>query len=112
MKDRVAAHPGRYKLTKVSGSTNLYDLERADQPTEAGTPFQKATMLTDETATALGLTQDDPNINDALKKISENLGGHIDTEMSGTSENAVQNKVIKAYVDGLVGNIEAALAAI
>ena len=29
----------------------------------------------------------------------------IDTEMSDTSENAVQNKVIKAYIDSLVGNI-------
>ena len=39
-------------------------------------------------------------------------GGSItlDTEMSDTSENAVQNKVIKAYVDGLVGNIESLLA--
>lgn len=32
-------------------------------------------------------------------------GGTIDTEMSDTSENAVQNKVIKAYIDSLVGNI-------
>ena len=39
-------------------------------------------------------------------------GGSItlDTEMSNTSENAVQNKVIKAYVYGLVGNIESLLA--
>lgn len=29
-------------------------------------------------------------------------GGTVDTTMSDTSENAVQNKVIKAYVDGLV----------
>lgn len=33
----------------------------------------------------------------------------IDTEMSDTSENAVQNKVIKAYVDGITGDIETAL---
>lgn len=39
-------------------------------------------------------------------------GGSItlDTEMSDTSENAVQNKVIKAYVDGLVGDIETLLS--
>ena len=39
-------------------------------------------------------------------------GGSItlDTAMSDTSENGVQNKVIKAYVDGLVGNIESLLA--
>ena len=29
----------------------------------------------------------------------------VDTAMSDTSENAVQNKVIKAYIDSLVGNI-------
>ena len=33
----------------------------------------------------------------------------IDTEMSDESENAVQNKVIKQYVDGYVGDIETAL---
>lgn len=32
-------------------------------------------------------------------------GGTVDTAMSDTSENAVQNKVIKAYIDSLVGNI-------
>lgn len=37
-----------------------------------------------------------------------NSGGSsvvVDTEMSDTSENAVQNKVIKKYIDDLVGNI-------
>lgn len=33
----------------------------------------------------------------------------IDTEMSDTSTNAVQNMVIKAYVDGLVGDIATAI---
>lgn len=33
------------------------------------------------------------------------IGGTVDTAMSDTSENAVQNKVIKAYIDDLVGNI-------
>lgn len=36
----------------------------------------------------------------------------IDTSMSGTSINPVQNKVIKAYIDGLVGNVAAQLAQI
>lgn len=31
-------------------------------------------------------------------------GGTVDTEMSDTSKNAVQNKVIKKYIDDLVGN--------
>lgn len=33
----------------------------------------------------------------------------IDTEMSDTSENAVQNKVIKSYVDEKIGDIDAVL---
>ena len=36
----------------------------------------------------------------------------VDTSMSNTSTNPVQNRVIKAYIDGLVGNVEAQLAAI
>lgn len=36
----------------------------------------------------------------------------IDTEMSDTSENAVQNKIIKSYVDGIVGNINTILSTI
>lgn len=37
--------------------------------------------------------------------ITIQAGGTIDTAMSDTSENAVQNKVIKKYIDDLVGNI-------
>lgn len=36
----------------------------------------------------------------------------VDTSMSDTSINPVQNKVIKAYIDGLVGNLAAQLAQI
>lgn len=39
----------------------------------------------------------------AINEVKEGQGGGgaVDTYMSGVSENAVQNKVIKAYVDGL-----------
>lgn len=36
----------------------------------------------------------------------------VDTEMSDESENAVSNKVIKGYVDGLVGDVGSAIDAI
>ena len=42
----------------------------------------------------------------------EITGGAVDTTMSDTSENAVQNKVIKSYVDGLVGDINSVLTRI
>lgn len=38
-RDRVPTHPGRYRITHVSG--NLYDMERMDEPTEPGTALNK-----------------------------------------------------------------------
>ncbi|MBU5627698.1 emp24/gp25L/p24 family protein [Oscillibacter sp. MSJ-2] len=45
MKDRVPTKPGRVKLTPVSGQANTYDMVRADQPTQEGTPLGKATLF-------------------------------------------------------------------
>lgn len=41
-KDRVPTTPGRVTLTPVPGSINTYTMERADNPTEEGTPLNKA----------------------------------------------------------------------
>lgn len=41
--------------------------------------------------------------------VTDNDGNVLDSDMSDSSENAVQNKVIKAYVDTIVGNIDAIL---
>lgn len=40
--DRLPTYPGRVTLTPVSGQANTYDLVRADQPIEEGTPINKA----------------------------------------------------------------------
>lgn len=42
--DRIPTYPGRVTLTPVSGQTNTYDLVRADQPIEEGTPINKALL--------------------------------------------------------------------
>ena len=55
MQDRVPLYPGRVTLTPVSGQANTYDLTRADQPTQEGTPLNKASLLKDATAARLGL---------------------------------------------------------
>ena len=55
MQDRASLYPGRVKLEPVAGQANLYDLTRADQPTQEGTPLNKATLLKDTTAARLGL---------------------------------------------------------
>lgn len=41
-KNRVPTNPGRVTLTPVPGSINTYTMERADNPTEEGTPLNKA----------------------------------------------------------------------
>lgn len=56
MKDRVSANPGRFKLTPEDGSPAFYaTMERADNPIEEGTPLNKSTLLSDDTAELLGL---------------------------------------------------------
>lgn len=55
MKDRVPLYPGRVKLVPVSGQENVYDMTRADQPTQQGDPLNKATLLKDATAALYGL---------------------------------------------------------
>ena len=53
MQDRVSLYPGRVNLEPVAGQTNTYDLTRADQPTQEGTPINKANLLSDATAAAI-----------------------------------------------------------
>ena len=58
MQDRVSLYPGRVKLEPVAGQANLYDLTRADQPTQEGTPLNKDSLLKDATADLFGLGAD------------------------------------------------------
>nr|DAU90719.1 MAG TPA: hypothetical protein [Caudoviricetes sp.] len=74
MKDRIHLYPGRVKLNPVSGQPNTFDLVRADQPTQEGTPLNKASLLKDTTAAAFGL----PNTavpDDALRLLSRFQSG-------------------------------------
>ena len=67
MKDRKPKYPGRVMLTPVEGQSGVYDMERADEPEDIGTPLNKNTFLTDETAEAMGLDPEtNPTPNDAL----------------------------------------------
>ena len=55
MQDRIPLYPGRVKMTPVAGQANTFDMVRADDPTQAGTPLNKATLLKDATAALFGL---------------------------------------------------------
>ena len=69
MKDRAVEFPNRYRLAKVEGTSDVYDLVPAPGTvTEEGTYINKKTLLTDETAAILGLNGD-PTPNDAFMAI-------------------------------------------
>ena len=55
MVDRAALHPGRVKLVPVEGAENTFDMTRADEPIQAGTPLNKGTLLSEPVASKLGL---------------------------------------------------------
>lgn len=68
MQDRVPKYPGRVTLIPVQGLENTYTMKRADEPTQQGTPLNKANLLTDATATSIGLTNE-ATPNDAFSRI-------------------------------------------
>lgn len=72
MKDRIVEFPNRYKLVPVPGTTDQYDfVPMPGTVTEEGTPFNKVNLLDDETANFLNMTQINPTVKDALRKLGE-----------------------------------------
>lgn len=106
--DRVSTYPGRVKLTAVSGQTDVYDMVRADEPVQEGTPLnkelldQKAYTLTSDVTVYVSPTGSDADgdgssaapyatIQTALDALPRFLGGYQATIniASGTYEERV-----------------------
>lgn len=68
MRDRVSRYSGRVRLLPVQGQENTYDMIRADDPIQEGTPLNKDTFLQDGTAEKFGLGSDS-TVNDVLSII-------------------------------------------
>lgn len=81
MKDRIPVYPGRIQLVPSAAGDDLFVLARADEPTQEGTPLNKASLLSDATAAAIGLTGDNPTVNDALGF----LAGNYSRTLSGAA---------------------------
>lgn len=96
VEDRVATYPGRVKLTAISGQTDVYDMVRADEPVQEGTPLnkalldQKAYTLTGDVTVYVSLTGDDASgdgssaapfatIRAAVNALPKCLGGYTAT---------------------------------
>lgn len=58
MQDRTPKYPGRVTILPVQGLENTYTMERADEPTQPGTPLNKATLLNDLSAEMFGFGAD------------------------------------------------------
>ena len=89
MQDRVPLYPGRIILTPVAGQANTYDMVRADQPTQDGTPLNKATFWKDATAALFGLGVD--SVPDdgftLLSRLNSGLGNEYLWEQTKITEN-------------------------
>lgn len=84
MKDRIPKYPGRVTLTPVEGQANTFDMIRADEPEQEGTPLNKATLLTNETASLFGLGED-ATVDEVLSIAGESLNSLTDSVFSGCS---------------------------
>ena len=73
MKNRTPKYPGRVKMTPVAGQTDVYDMERADEPDDTGTPFNKRTMLQDSTGRFLRLPYANPLVDDAFRHMVDRI---------------------------------------
>lgn len=58
MKDRIPTYAGRIRLTPVDGQDGLFDMERADEPLEEGTPLNATVLLSEEVSERYELDED------------------------------------------------------
>ena len=80
MEDRTPTpgQEGRVLITPENGSSPFYaKVEMADNPTQAGTPLNKATLLKDATAALYGL-DNTAVVDDAFEKIKELIDSNTD----------------------------------
>ena len=76
MQDRAPTKPNRYAVYDDAHNFLRYEYhERADEPTQVGDALNKANLLPDAVATALGLTGN-PQVKDALSKVKILIDGN------------------------------------
>lgn len=118
LKTEIPDISGLATKTELSGKldTATYNSEKASFETKENAAATYQVKGDYATTAQLNSKQDTLVSGTTIKTINGNsllgegditiqAGGTVDTAMSDTSENAVQNKVIKKYIDDLVGNI-------
>lgn len=90
MLDRSSQYPGRIRLVPVPGHEGVFDLVRADEPLEEGTPLNKATLLSDDTAESFGLEPKEATPNDAFRAARDRTD-RVDNESTVRDINLMLN---------------------
>lgn len=91
--DRIPTYPGRVKLVPVSGQENTYDMVRADEPIEAGTPINKALFDSYLNTVTSALNVLDNKIFELTQRVE--LGKLSDGTIFGLYENGILVPYIK-----------------
>lgn len=74
MQDRNVEFPNRFRMVKVEGTDDIYDMIPAPGDVlNPGTLLNKANLLTDETARLLGMEQENPTVDEAFVKVQRNV---------------------------------------
>lgn len=93
MQDRIPTKPNRYAVYDDAHNFVRYEYhERADEPTQTGDALNKANLLPDDVATALGLSGN-PQVKDGLialnvlanSKAKIEFGSYVGTGVSGSN---------------------------
>lgn len=112
MQDRQSMNPNRITFTdENSGITYTGTWAYADNPVVDGTLMNKAAFLQDATATAIGLTQEDPTVNDALAKLQTNINTKVNASSVGAASGLAtldsNTKVVAAQTSSRIVNVTA-----
>lgn len=87
MEDRTPKYPGRIKLTPVPGQADTYDMIRADEATQAGTPMNKATFLKDTTAALFEMGAD--AVPDEIFQKIRAIFNDVDVDINGLNNSII-----------------------
>lgn len=86
MQDRVSQYPGRVKLTLVDAANGIYDMERADEPIQEGTPLNTANLFSKDAADAIRINTLSHNIAGTNEPDTVDLGIRRICEYYGVTE--------------------------
>lgn len=109
MLDRVPVNPGRVLVTPENGGAAYYaTLTRADNPTQEGTPLNKASLLKDATAAKFGLGTDavPDDVFGALSRFQSGLGNEYvwDKHKQFVSYDYDETGTSSTVISGLTNN--------